>query len=134
MHPSDVIHFDENNNPLSNDYLYMDGKAIFDFTSEVVPEMIGELLVKHRMKMDDIDLFVFHQANKYMINYLRKQMSIEKDKFYVFMENVGNTVSSTIPIALCEAMKEGRMKGYILLAGFGVGLSWGGTILKMLDK
>ena len=80
--------------------------------------------------MDSIDLFVFHQANKYMINYLRKLMEIDKEKFYVFMEDVGNTVSSTIPIAIYEAQKEDRLHGNVLLAGFGVGLSYGATILK----
>jgi 3-oxoacyl-[acyl-carrier-protein] synthase-3 len=107
----------------------MDGKAIFDFTSEAVPAMTEELLKKENLKQDDIDLWVFHQANKYMINYLRKLMCIDKDKFFVFMDKVGNTVSSTIPIALVEAKKEGRLHGNVLLAGFGVGLSWGGTII-----
>ena len=120
---------DENGNVQWDDYLFMDGKAIFDFTSEVVPAMTEELLKKENLKQDDIDLWVFHQANKYMINYLRKLMCIDKDKFYVFMDKVGNTVSSTIPIALTEAKKEGKLHGNVLLAGFGVGLSWGGTII-----
>ena len=122
---------DENGNVLWEDHLYMDGKAIFDFTSEVVPAMTEELLKKENLKQDDIDLWVFHQANKYMINYLRKLMCIDKEKFFVFMNKVGNTVSSTIPIALVEAKKEGRLHGNVLLTGFGVGLSWGATILKM---
>ena len=125
------LHFDENSNPLSSDYLFMDGKAIFDFTSDVVPSMINEILVKHHLTMDDVNLFVFHQANKYMINYLRKLLGIDKAKFYVFMEKVGNTVSSTIPIALYEAQKEGKLHGIIVLAGFGVGLSYGATILNV---
>jgi 3-oxoacyl-[acyl-carrier-protein] synthase-3 len=108
----------------------MDGRAIFDFTSDVVPIMVDDLLMKSGLSMDDINLFVFHQANKYMIDYLRKMMEIDKERFYVFMENVGNTVSSTIPIALYEAQKEDRLHGNILLAGFGVGLSYGSTILK----
>ena len=120
---------DENGNVQWDDHLFMDGKAIFDFTSEAVPAMTEELLKKENLKQDDIDLWVFHQANKYMINYLRKLMCIDKDKFYVFMDKVGNTVSSTIPIALVEAKKEGRLHGNVLLAGFGVGLSWGGTII-----
>lgn len=111
--------------------LYMDGKAIFDFSSDVVPAMVEEVLAKNGLKQEDINLFVFHQANKYMINYLRKLLGIDKEHFYIFMEHVGNTVSSTIPIALCEARKEGRLQGNILLAGFGVGLSWGATILKI---
>ena len=57
-------------------------------------------------------------------------MDIEKEKFFIFMENVGNTVSSTIPIALCEAKKEGRLNGNIVLAGFGVGLSYGAVVLR----
>jgi 3-oxoacyl-[acyl-carrier-protein] synthase-3 len=108
----------------------MDGGEIFNFTSKAVPELVENVLQKNNLKQDEIDLFVFHQANKFMINFLRKQLDIEKDKFYVFMENVGNTVSSTIPIALYEAQKEGVLKGNVLLAGFGVGYSWGATILK----
>lgn len=123
-------HEDENGTPLSSDHLYMDGKAIFDFTSDIVPPMIEETLQKNKLTAEDVDLYVFHQANKYMINYLRKLMEIDKDKFYVFMETVGNTVSSTIPIALCEAQKEGRLQGNVVLAGFGVGLSYGAVVIE----
>ncbi len=129
--PLNDFHEDENGTPLSSDHLYMDGKAIFDFTSDIVPPMIEETLAKHQLTMEDVDLFVFHQANRYMINYLRKLMEIDKDKFYVFMETAGNTVSSTIPIALCEAKKEGKLHGNVVLAGFGVGLSYGATLLKI---
>jgi 3-oxoacyl-[acyl-carrier-protein] synthase-3 len=130
--PANDMQFDENNNPQSSDHLFMDGKAIFDFTSDVVPPMIEETLSKNNMKMDDVNLFVFHQANKYMINYLRKLMEIDKDRFYVFMETVGNTVSSTIPIALLEAQKEGNLHGNIVLAGFGVGLSYGAVVINCI--
>lgn len=121
---------DEEGHVLSSDHLYMNGGAIFDFSAEVVPLMVEDVLKKNGLKQEDVDLFVFHQANKYMINYLRKLLEIDKEKFYIFMENVGNTVSSTIPIALCEAQQEGRLQGHVLLAGFGVGLSWGGVILN----
>lgn len=120
---------DENGFQKRDDTLYMDGGAIFNFTADVVPVMVEQLLKKENVEQDDVDLWVFHQANKYMINYLRKLMCIDKDKFYVFMEGVGNTVSNTIPIALHEAQKEGRLKGNVLLTGFGVGLSWGATML-----
>lgn len=121
---------DEEGGIHSSDHLYMNGKAIFDFTSDVVPPLIDETLQKNGLKMDDVNLFVFHQANKYMINYIRKLMGIDKDRFYIFMENVGNTVSSTIPIALCEAKKDGKLNGNIVLAGFGVGLSYGAVVLQ----
>lgn len=127
--PLNDYHEDENGTPLSSDHLFMDGKAIFDFTSDIVPPMIEETLEKNQMTSNDVDLYVFHQANRYMINYLRKLMEIDKEKFYVFMETVGNTVSSTIPIALCEAKKEGKLHGNVVLAGFGVGLSYGATVI-----
>lgn len=123
------FHEDENGNPLSSDHLFMDGKAIFDFTSDVVPPMIEETLAKNGIAENEVNLYVFHQANKYMINYLRKLMEIDKEKFYVFMETVGNTVSSTIPIALCEAKKEDKLHGNVVLAGFGVGLSYGAVVI-----
>ena len=122
--------FDESGNLTSSDYLYMNGGEIFNFTAEAVPVLVDQVLEKNYLTKEDIQLFVFHQANKYMMNYLRKLIEIESDKFYFFLENVGNTVSSTIPIALCEAQKEGKLKGNILIAGFGVGYSWGATILK----
>lgn len=122
---------DEEGGIHSSDNLYMNGKAIFDFTSDVVPPLIDETLQKNGLNMEEVDLFVFHQANKYMINYIRKLMGIDKERFYIFMENVGNTVSSTIPIALCEAEKEGKLKGNIVLAGFGVGLSYGAVVIRI---
>ena len=113
-----------------NEPLYMDGGAIFDFSSDVVPHMVEDVLYKTNLQMNDIDLWIFHQANKYMINYIRKMLEIDKERFYIYMEHVGNTVSSTIPIALAEARKEGKINGNIMLAGFGVGLSWGAVMLK----
>mgnify|MGYP003538169400 CR=1 FL=1 len=122
---------DEDGNIVSGDHLYMHGSNVFNFTADVVPNMVEKLLVKSGLQQDDVNLWVFHQANKYMINYLRKLLDIDKDKFYIFMEKVGNTVSSTIPIALCEARKEDRLHGNVLLAGFGVGLSWGGVMIRI---
>lgn len=123
--------YDENGNPHSSDYLYMNGSEIFNFTLRVVPKMVKQTLEKNGLQMDDIDLFIFHQANIFMLNHLRKKLKIEEDKFFVNMFDVGNTVSSTIPIALCDARKSGFLHGNILLAGFGVGLSWGACTLKI---
>lgn len=125
------LHFDENNNPLSSDYLYMNGSEILSFTLEAVPLLVTDVLRKNSVQQTDIDLFIFHQANKYILNFLRKKIKTEEEKFYYYIENVGNTVSSTIPIALYEAKKENKLKGNILLAGFGVGYSWGGVILTI---
>lgn len=125
------IQFDENNNPLSSDHLFMNGPDIFTFTIERVPTMVRDLLEKSGLNKEDINLFVPHQANLYILEFLRKKMKIEKDKYYINLANFGNTVSSTIPIALCEALKENKLHGNILLAGFGVGLSWGATVIKL---
>jgi 3-oxoacyl-[acyl-carrier-protein] synthase-3 len=116
---------------VSGDHLYMHGGNVFDFTADVVPPMVEKLLRKSGLQQDEVDLWIFHQANKFMINYLRKLLEIDKEKFYLYMEHVGNTVSSTIPIAMVEARREGRLHGNVLLAGFGVGLSWGGVMLKI---
>ena len=125
------LRVDEEEGLISGDHLYMHGGNVFNFTADVVPPMVEELLNKSGLTQDDVDLWIFHQANKYMINYLRKLLDIDKEKFYLYMEHVGNTVSSTIPIAMVEARKEGRLHGNVLLAGFGVGLSWGGVMLKI---
>jgi len=123
--------FDKNGNPVSSDHLYMNGAQIFVFTQRVVPKVIEAVLAKGQLKQDDIDLFVLHQANRYMLDFLRKKMDIPEDRFYIFIENVGNTVSNTIPICLVEAQNENRLKGNVLLCGYGVGYSWGAALLKM---
>lgn len=123
--------FDEDGNPRSSDYLYMNGGEIFSFTLLTVPKMVRQTLEKNNLTKDDIDLYVFHQANRFMLNHLRKKLKIEEDRFFINMENIGNTVSSTVPIALADAKSEGKLKGNVLIAGFGVGLSWGATILKI---
>lgn len=125
------VQFDENGNPTSSDHLFMNGPDIFTFTIERVPTMVRDLLEKSGLSKDDIDLFVPHQANLYILEFLRKKMKIEREKYYINIANVGNTVSSTIPIALYESRKENILHGNVLLAGFGVGLSWGATILKL---
>ena len=125
------IVYDESENPVSDDYLYMNGSEIFSFTLESVPQLVADTLIKNSMRKEDIDMFVFHQANKYMMDFLRKKIKIEPAKFYYCLENMGNTVSSTIPIALKEAMSDCAIKqgDKVLITGFGVGYSWGGTVL-----
>lgn len=126
----DDLTYDEGGNPASSDHLYMDGQEIFGFTLTKVPKMVKEVLAKNNLNMEDTDLFIFHQANRYILEYLRKKLKIDESRFFIHLENIGNTVSSTIPIALCEARQQGLLRGNALLAGFGVGLSWGATVLR----
>lgn len=132
--PLTDLSFDDSGNPVSSDHLYMDGSEIFNFTLEMVPKLVNETLENNSMQQNEIDLFVFHQANKYLLNFLRKKIKIPEEQFYYCLDKVGNTVSSTIPIALAEALKENRIVSgqRVLLAGFGVGYSWGGTIVKFI--
>lgn len=115
-----------------DDYLYMNGGAIFNFTLDAVPAMIQQLLGKHHLSQDDINYYVFHQANKFMLSTIRKFCVLPKDKFYINLENVGNTVSSTVLIGLKDCIERQVIKpnDTVMIAGFGVGLSWGGTILR----
>lgn len=131
-HPGKMedLTFDEGANPHSSDHLFMNGPAIFNFTLSVVPPMVDELLEKNRLEKDQINQFVFHQANSHMLSFLKKKLKVEDEKFYVNLSDCGNTVSSTIPIALCDAKKKGLLRGNLLLAGFGVGLSWGGVVIS----
>jgi len=123
--------FDENGNPRSSDFLYMNGAEIFNFTLRVVPKMVRQTLEKNGLSNDDIDLYIFHQANSFMLKHLRKKLKIAEEKFYIHMSEIGNTVSSTIPIALKDAKDADLLKGNILIAGFGVGLSWGACTLRV---
>ena len=117
----------------NDDFLYMDGKAIFDFTSFEVPQLLNDNLIKNGIQINDVDLFIFHQANKYMLNIVRNRCNIPDNKFYVSLSNGGNTVSSTIPIALRRAGDESRFhqNSTLLLCGFGVGLSMAAVTLKL---
>src|SRR6185295_2353288 len=101
--------------------LYMNGAEVFTFTLKAVPAATRSLLEKASKRMQDIDLFVFHQANQYMLTHLQKKIGIPPERFYVYLRDVGNTVSSTIPIALHAAAAEGRLKDgdLVMIVGFG---------------
>lgn len=125
--------FDEERNFIRNDnHIFMDGKAIFNFTAFEVPKLFKENLISNSLNKEDIDLFVFHQANAYMLDTVRKRCGIDAEKFYVDIKNVGNTVSNSIPLALVLAGKAGRLEyaNRILISGFGVGLSMAAVVLK----
>lgn len=115
-----------------DDYLYMNGGAIFNFTLDAVPAMMKQLLEKCGLEKEQIDYYVFHQANQFMLSTIRKVCTLPKDKFYMDMSHVGNTVSSTILIGLKECLNNQLLYPgmKVMCCGFGVGLSWGGTIIS----
>lgn len=116
----------------NDDNLYMNGPAIFQFTSQAVPLLVAKTLSANQLEKDAVDMFIFHQANRFMLDYIRKKIGIPEEKFFYYLEDCGNTVSSTIPIALKAAFDK-KIVGStskVLLAGFGVGYSWAGCILN----
>jgi len=117
---------------LQNGKMIMDGMEIFNFGLRVVPKLVEDTLEKNKLKAGDIDLFVFHQPTRFLLEVLQKKMNIPAERFFINIEAHGNTVSATIPIALKDAEKAGKIKKgmNILLAGFGIGYSWAGTVLK----
>ena len=112
--------------------LFMNGPEIFEFTNNTIPKLVNNTLLINDLRIDQIDYFIFHQANKYMLEHLRLKLDISKDKFIINMEETGNTVSNTIPIVLENIINNPNFKNKtLMLIGFGVGYSWGGTILKL---
>lgn len=122
---------DDDGHQKFDDYLYMNGSAIFNFTLDAVPAMMKDILEKNDMEKEQVDYYVFHQANKFMLNTIRKVCVLPKDRFYVNLEETGNTVSATILIGLKQCLETGTIAPgmQVMIAGFGVGLSWGGTML-----
>ena len=113
--------------------LKMHGPGIFSFAVDRVPPMIDELLQKSGKKRNDIGCYVFHQANKYMLNRLQELCNLKEANFFNDVMYRGNTVSSSIPIAMVDAWRQGMLKPneWVMLVGFGVGLSWGATLVRL---
>jgi 3-oxoacyl-[acyl-carrier-protein] synthase-3 len=112
--------------------LQMNGPEIFSFTLAAVPQATRAVLDRAGRTLDEVDLVVFHQANAYMLEHLRDKLGIPSEKFWIGLRDCGNTVSSTVPIALKQAERAGRLRSgaRVLLVGFGVGYSWGATLIR----
>lgn len=119
-----------------HDDMYMDGKVIYVFTLKVVPETVQSLLQKAGKTIDEIDLFVFHQASELIIESSAKKLGIPKHKLHYKLHDVGNSGGSTVGIALTDAWLNGRVKPgmNVVLVAFGVGLSWAATLIKWPEQ
>lgn len=109
--------------------LRMNGRLVFDFAMKTVKKSVQSCLLKNNVNLEDIDYFVFHQANKFIVQQLSKQLSIPEDKVVYNLESYGNTVSSSIPLALETVLAKKEQNKKILVCGFGVGLSWAANII-----
>jgi 3-oxoacyl-[acyl-carrier-protein] synthase-3 len=125
---------DSSGNWRSDQNLFMDGGDVFSFALRTVPPTLQQLLDKAGLTLDEIDFLIPHQANKFVLERLRAKLKFPVEKFWIGMENSGNTVSATIPIALESAIAQGRVKkgDRAALVGFGIGYSWGATIVTMV--
>lgn len=110
----------------------MIGEEMFRFAIQKVPILVDEILEKNNVSADDIDYYVFHQASSIILKSLKRKMNIPDKKFVNKIASVGNTVSASIPIALSQLEDEGLIEkgAKILVAGFGIGYSWSGTIIE----
>jgi len=123
-------------NVRTKENLYMDGPEIMNFTLDVAPKMLEEILVKNNMKLDDINYVVLHQASLMLLEKLRDALNIPEEKFFINIQTKGNTASCTIPLALRDMQTQGLLEegDKILIMGFGVGLSYAGTIINWMVK
>lgn len=121
----------EGGNKRSAADLYMNGAEVFSFTLKAVPALVRQVLDMAAKSLDDVDAFVPHQANRFMLDHLSRRMKIPPEKLVLGLEAFGNTSSASIPLALVtelgEQLRTGRLD--LLLAGFGVGYSWAGVNL-----
>ncbi|UCF36853.1 MAG: ketoacyl-ACP synthase III [Acidobacteriota bacterium] len=125
-------HTDESGNTRTAEDIHMDGMGMVSFVSTKVPPQIRQLLERNSLTLEDIDLFIFHQASGLVLDTLQRFLRIPPEKSYRTLGRMGNTVSASIPIALRDAFDEGEIAqgSRVLISGFGVGLSWASAILQ----
>lgn len=113
--------------------MLMNSPQIFLFALRKVPMLINQVLEKNKHDFEKIDYFVLHQANGQMLEFIRKRLKIPEEKFIINIAEIGNTVSATIPIALKQMVEENKpsKNNKLFLGGFGIGYSWGGTIITV---
>jgi 3-oxoacyl-[acyl-carrier-protein] synthase-3 len=122
---------DKNGCVRREDDMFMDGAAIFMFTLKMVPKAVGNLLAKAGLSVDDVDLFIFHQASDMIVESSAKKLKIPREKLHYKLHDVGNSGGSTVAVALTDAWLAGRLRPgmRVVLSAFGVGLSWASALL-----
>ena len=122
----------EGGNIRSDEDLFMDGAEIFTFTLREVPPMLNKVLTRAEWGVGDIDAFVFHQANRFIVDYLAKKMKLRHDRVPYSLNEFGNTSSASIPLTISHCLPQPLRKGgtRLVLAGFGIGFSWGAVALE----
>lgn len=129
----EVFATDENRNYRSNYEVFMDGMAITYFTLREVPRLVDKVLNAAELTREDLDYCIFHQANKFMMTYLREKAGLDEVPFHNEITTTGNIVSGSVPLAIEQVIKANGTENLkrVMLAGFGVGLSWAGCIADL---
>lgn len=124
---------DKYSNRSTNYHLYMNGSAIIDFAEQVVPETVNQILAKANLRREQVDYFIFHQANKFVLKHLQQKCDLQESNYWNDVETVGNTVSCTIPLAITSLVQEKSPVELpiVMFIGFGVGLSWAGCMADL---
>jgi len=123
-------------NTLKDSYVKMNGKEIYKFAINTVPESIKQAVTESGLTIDEIDYFILHQANIRIIESIANKLGINKEKFFVNLQKYGNTSAASIAIAMAEAIEEGFIKtpSTLVLSGFGAGLTWGTAVIRLRLK
>ena len=113
-------------------FIQMNGSELFKNAVRLMEGAVKELLAQHQLSIGDIDLVIPHQANIRIINNLKERLAVPEDKVFTNLNRYGNTSSASIPIALDEAVREGRIRrgDLVLMCTFGAGLTWGALLLR----
>lgn len=125
-----LVH-DLTNSPLQTHYLQMKGNDVFRFAVKVLKESIEKVLEQSSLTIDDIDCIIPHQANLRIIQHVAKKMNIEISRFYINLDEFGNTSAASIAIAYAQAIQKGVIdhKSRVIMVGFGAGLTYGATLI-----
>jgi 3-oxoacyl-[acyl-carrier-protein] synthase III len=123
---------DRSGNVRTEETIHMDGVGVWSFVNSAIPGHIASFLAERSLNMEDVDLCVFHQASKVTHDSLVKALGVEPEKLYTHLEDVGNLVSASIPVALRAALDEGAIRpgDLVLLSGFGAGASYGSVLVE----
>lgn len=108
----------------------MNGREVVNFAAKIIPTHIHQLLQKNNLSLGDIDKFIFHQGSKFIINTIQQKLGLSEDKVPFLVKNYGNTVSSSIPMILKDLERTNKP---VVICGFGVGLSWGSSVLRLAE-
>lgn len=122
----------EAGNRRADEHLFMNGAEVFNFTIREVPPLVKRVTERVGWNVSDVDCWVMHQANRFMLEYLAKRMKLPADRVALALEDYGNTSCASIPLALSHRFSGGAVKpSRCVLAGFGVGFSWAGATVSL---